>query len=168
MNIPSKHPVPVNTLFVWFLCLLFYQLLVGRQEWNSLFAFIVNIDHCIIFTVWIWNASCVHVALFWLASLLCFVCALLLIFYLIADCSVYVSVCVGIMLQFIAKTSRISMSGMPSKAWPFPIPARNSRVFFIVVVLSIYFAYAQLCNWFFMFLEQCFYFLLLQTVLSLP
>ena len=60
--------------------------------WNDIGYFaIIGINDCwIIFTFWIWNASCVYIALFRLACLLNFVCTSPLIFHLIVNLSCFV------------------------------------------------------------------------------
>ena len=128
VNVPSKHPIPVNTLIslvtlVLFLHFSLISFLLGALKEIVYFAIIVNNSNWIIFTICIWNVHCVYIALFRVACFLHFVCALPLIFFLIASMAHFsvwnLSLCTGYRCSILLRdwlTYPISLF-MPSWFW---------------------------------------------------
>ena len=109
--------------------LLFYQFLVWQSEENSLFCYYCfqwPLDNLPYFNL----EYCVYIALLYIACFLHTVCALPFVSILLW---IMFLCCMSIVLQLIFKTSRVSMSGMSNRTWPFPGATKNSQLFCLLL-----------------------------------
>ena len=94
-------------------------------------------------------------------------CALPLIFHLVVICSF--CDCISVVLQLIVKTSRVFMSTMPNKTWPFPGTTNYSHISCLLLHL-IFTLHMLNCVIFVLLyiLEQCLYFCCRQLFFCCP